>query len=120
MCSSPRRLFLARPADEDKVFRTSVSQPLTGSSCTMAGRQEPATSSATRRMSNRRVGFIGPLASGSKVVPAGEWIPVRAELIMDQSILEPVPTWYNSGRGWAARDGGRAAAIGPCALRKPP
>ena len=67
---------------------TSRSRPSTGTSCTTANPREPATSSVTSVISNRRVGFIGLNGFRSDPVPADEWIPVRGALIMDYCALE--------------------------------
>ena len=80
----------------------SESPPSIGSSCTTASRRERATSSVTSRMSNRRVGFIGMAGFRSDPVPADEWIPVRAALIMDHSHWSSAPNSINLGLGWAA------------------
>ncbi len=50
------------------------------------------------RVSNRRVGFIGLAGFRSHSVPAAEWVPVRGELISDNSLWSSMPYWYS--RSW--------------------
>jgi hypothetical protein len=51
--------------------------------------------------SNHRVGFIGLSGFRSHSVPAGERIPVRGELIVNNGSWSSLPLWLNSGRSRA-------------------
>ena len=75
------------------------------------------------RESNRRVGFIG--MSGFRPDPCRptSGFPCEARSITDYSYWSSAPASIYSGREWVHADlrrQGRAAAIGLCAIRKPP